>query len=92
MAQLGAGSGVGAEAGASIGAGAAGFFAARFFGAAFTAFFADLFAVKSFFFLPFLPFFFLALAIVILLLPPIHVYRALFELIRAVKGARSDSI
>jgi hypothetical protein len=42
-------------------------------------FFADFFfAVRSFFLLlAFLPFFFLPLAIMILLLPPIHVYRAI---------------
>ena len=77
--------------------GAAAFFAdflADFFAdffADFLAFFADFFedfladfffAVRSFLlFLAFLPFFFLPLAIVILLLPPINVYRA-FQIVR----------
>ncbi len=59
-------------------------FLADFFGAAFLAFFADFLTLRFadffaaiFFFLAFLAFFFFALAIVVLLLPPIHVHQAL---------------
>ena len=65
-------------------------FFADFFADFFEDFFADFFfAVRSFFlfFLTFLPpFFFLPLAIVILLLPPINVYRA-FQVVRLKCGA-----
>jgi hypothetical protein len=60
-----------------------------FFADFFEDFFADFFfAVRTFlFFLAFLPFlFFLPLAIVILLLPPINVYRA-FQVVRRKGGA-----
>jgi hypothetical protein len=59
-----------------------------FFADFFEDFFADFFfAVRSFFlfFLSFLPFFFFPLAIIILLLPPIHVYRA-FRIVRLRAG------
>jgi hypothetical protein len=56
-------------------------FLAAFFGAFFAdffeAFFALFFAIRSFFFFSFLAFFFFPLAILILLLPPINVHRAL---------------
>ena len=65
-------------------------FFADFFADFFEDFFADFFfAVTSLFFLLllFLPaFFFLPLAIVILLLPPINVYRA-FQVVRLKRGA-----
>jgi hypothetical protein len=56
-------------------------FLAAFFGAFFAdffeAFFTLFFAIRSFFFFSFLAFFFFPLAILILLLPPINVHRAL---------------
>jgi hypothetical protein len=65
-------------------------FFAGFLADFFEDFFADFFfAVRTFFlvFLLFLPFlFFLPLAIVILLLPPIHVYQA-FQVVRLKRGA-----
>jgi hypothetical protein len=65
-------------------------FFADFFADFFDDFFADFFFAVTTFFLPlllFLPaFFFLPLAIMTLLLPPIHVYRA-FQAVRCKRGA-----